>query len=298
MNNPDPLKQLLEQLWKRPALSEIPEDLIAAIASDKEALAQLETLRSILAEQALALTCEQCQDKLGAYVETQLAGEDTATRYADVKRHLRTCSDCRTHYQLLRELQQDDTAAAPGRSPAAPTFDFDEWYRQQVAASPWRQLSQGVRQLATEIVVLVEKATVSFGSLVPPLLSVQLVPVSVARGGISAGEQAPTEETEEVLELPDAEANSVISVRMGPVSNMKSTLIVEVSAITPPRPIAQARVTLRDAAGEMLEVTATDENGRGIFRSLEVDKYEVHVEHDGHDWSFRVTIVGLLSSPR
>jgi hypothetical protein len=67
-------------------------------------------------------------------------------------------------------------------------------------------------------------------------------------------------------------------------------LALAVNTIVPPQPIAQARVTLRDADGALLEGAVTGEDGVVLFRDLELGAYLIRAEHAGQAWEFPLSL--------
>ena len=299
------IDQLIERLltWKPPQPA-VPDQVVAHIAGCRACIEELDALSSALTgepstlkvetdklltlRQAQGTACQECLDALGMYVEDQVAGEDVAKHYPKVAHHLQSCAGCREQYNMLYELMQQEAAGAFGEPPSY--MDFGEWFRRQrTAADLWEQPIQNLHRLMTDILILIGKTAASFGRLPSPLAP-QLVPVGVYR------KRAPiptTEEREafvELLELPHAEANLVIKFSMGPVVEGKGTLVLEVGTIRPPQPIAEAKVTLRDEDGMLLESTPTDEDGLALFRELDVGKYIIQVEYAGQTWMLPVTL--------
>lgn len=300
MECPDVIDQLIEHLLTRePREPAVPEELVSHIAGCRRCIEELDAISSVLTGEASTLreeadkllTCQECLDALGAYVEDEVAGEDVAARYPRVERHLQSCSSCREQYDLLHELVQQEAAGAFGEAPSYMTFE--EWFQRQEQAPLWQELARELRRLMTEIPIRVAETTASFGQLPPPLTP-QLVPAAAYRNKELLPTAEEGEELIEVLELPHREANLVIRVRMGPVFDGKGTLVLEVSTIEPSQPIEQAKVTLRDEDGGLLEGAPTDEDGLASFRELDIGKYTIQVEHAGQTWEFGVTLTSVV----
>lgn len=276
-------------------LGAVDAQLIEAIANEREQIAQLNALSgaltgesSLLKEEAgEMLTCDECRERLNAFVEDQVAGADVARAHPTMHAHLQGCVDCAADAALLAEVLQTHTEID------APSYaSFESWFQQKQAGaqeSPpagaleqlWRRTDEHVHQLLDEIAVAIRGGSAAFGEL-PGGLQPRTVPGLAFRNR--------DDDTVELVELPHPEANTVVRVRTGPVIDDEVALIVEVGALDPPQPIAGARITLRDSHGNLLEGTASNEQGVAAFDRLEVDKYLFRIEHKGQTWIFSVNL--------
>ena len=161
-------------------------------------------------------------------------------------------------------------------------------FRRGPRPAPWRQAAQGVYRLAAAIPVLIGRAGASFGSLAGPL-TVQLAPVPVYRGMRPLAPAEEARDFRELLELPHPETNVTLKVSLGPLFEGRGSLALAAGTIDPSTPIAQARVTLRDADGALLEGASTGEDGVVLFRDLDAGEYLIRVEHAEKAWELPVS---------
>ncbi len=255
------------------------------------------------------MDCSNAMDRLIECLLTQKPPESAVPD--EVVAHIAGCRACIEELDALSSALTGEPSALQAETDRllfgeSPNYNsFEEWFRLQhgeaapfaeVAApakvSLWQDLTQELHRLITEIPILIGKTAASFGQL-PPLLAPQLAPVGVYRTRASISATGEGEALGELLELPHAEANLVLKIHRGPVFDGKGTLVLEVGAIRPPQPIAEARVTLRDEDGGLLEGTSTDADGLAFFRELDLGKYIIQVEHVGQTWEFAVTLQEL-----
>lgn len=295
-------------------------DHLSGCPACREQAGRLVRLLEAAAADEDVLTCEACQEVLPGFLAAESLGECSGPECDRVRRHLEACPHCAAaHMSLagLLSLAHGDSGVEPPRYPG-PDLSFlrdlesSTWGRPaaaehaetQAAARPeevslrkevplqslpsglWQGAMEGMVRLAAAIPVLIGRAGATFGALAAPL-TVQLAPVPVYRDKRSL---APTEETRdfrEVLELPHHDFNMTIKLSLGPVFGDKGSgrcqvsVALAVNQIAPPEPIAQARVTLRDAGGGLLEGASTGDDGVVLFRDLEVGGYLIRVEHAG-----------------
>lgn len=268
------------------------------------------------------LTCQGCDDLLPGYLTAEALGDADAPAWARVVRHLAACPRCAAAYASLaslvalaygesgaeppsypapslsffrsREPATPGTAMTPagaalgaGAGPQAPARP-GEALRRDAESDLWQQAAQGVHRLAAAIPVLIDRAAASFGALAASL-TVQPAPVPVYRRRTP---QAPAAARDfaELLELPHPETNTTLRLSLGPVFAGRGSLALAVNTIEPSQPIAQARVTLREADGALLEGAFTGEDGVVLFRDLEVGEYLIRAEHAGQAWEFPLSL--------
>jgi hypothetical protein len=241
-----------------------------------------------------ALTCQECEELLPGYLTAEALYDAGAPAWAGVKRHLEACPHCVAAYTSLTDLiavAYGERGAEPPDYPG-PNLSF---LRSREPAIPgtattlWKQAAQGVYCLAVAIPVLIDRAAASFGALASPL-TVQLAPVPVYRHKRPLAPAGEARDFLEVLDLPHPEANVTLKVSLGPVFEGRGSLALAVNTIEPSQPIAQARVTLRDADGTLLEGTFTGDDGVVLFRDLDVGEYQIRVEHAGQVWEFPLSL--------
>jgi len=240
------------------------------------------------------LICQGCDDLLPGYLTAEALGDADAPAWDRVVRHLAACPRCAAAYASLAGLAALAHGASAAEPPSYPAPDLS-FLRSRGPAIPgtaampaaagplaaarsgeaplrgaeaglWQQATQGVHRLAAAIPVLIDRAAASFGALAAPL-TVQPAPVPVYRRRTP---QAPAAARDfaELLELPHPETNTTLRLSLGPVFAGRGSLALAVNTIEPSQPIAQARVTLREADGALLEGAFTGEDGVVLFRDL------------------------------
>ena len=68
-------------------------------------------LNRVLGPSGPEILCDECFDKLDAYVELELGGEAADQRIPGMRAHLEGCPACSEEYQSLRALVQSDDAS-------------------------------------------------------------------------------------------------------------------------------------------------------------------------------------------
>jgi hypothetical protein len=244
-----------------------------------------EFAHTLLAAEIDAMPCAECQTHLPDYVDAQLLGREAASEVlAAVAHHLRFCPHCAHDYRELRALL--DIAYAidlevPAAIPAVnlaylttpPTTTSDKQ-----SEALWQRLAGNVNRVVGAIHVLLDRTQTHFGAL-PGGLTPNLMPTPVQRGPQVS--PAAQENFVEILELPDPVANRLIRVRVASAQAGRGALLLEVHELAPLQSISQARVTLNDNNGELLESTATQPDGKVFFRDLDPGDYLIQVEHQG-----------------
>ena len=273
------------------------------------------------------LTCHECEELLPGYLTADGLGDTDAPEWARVKRHLAACPHCAAAYASLADL----VASAYGESGAEPPYYPEPNLsflrsREISAAGPATTPEQSLFSCTWRIPACRElrgggSATRSRSRLVAASCP-RLVPAGRRHPGADRPRRrlirrvgravdrpvgacpglpsdktplAPAEEARdfaELLELApprDQHAHSrSVSDRF---SKAKAALALAVNTIEPPQPIAQARVTLRDADGALLEGAFTGDDGVVLFRDLDVGEYLIRVEYAGQAWEFPLSLV-------
>lgn len=309
MNNSTPLDpsitQLVEQLFsKQAADSGSPAALAAAIARNPDARGALAEISAALTgtPSTLADAVQQTQrddallELLGAYVEAELGGADAARLYPAVAAQIQQSPTFRAEYESLRLLLGEAAQSVLGEAPH--TMNFAQWFEQQRSSAAaqnetasagglWRQISATVQRLAVEIPIHIGQVRTAFGELAGQLTP-QFEPALTYRNRPAVSNNDA--ELDQVLHLPIADANLVIRLRTGMVARGRGMMVVEINELAAPSPLAQVKVTLRDADGGLLESIATDEQGRAIFRDLIIGGYQLQVEHQARSWEASITL--------
>lgn len=251
-----------------------------------------EFARAVLSKQEDQLTCSACEAVLAEYVDAQIMGVEPPKGSGQVALHLQVCPHCARAYRELIALVTSAYTEKTPRPARRPEFDFSFLEREEV--QPEKPFWDELRRLVAEVPILIGETVASFGQLPPPLAP-RLVPAGAYRKREPIpGAEKEEEEVVELLEIPHRDDNLVIRLRLGPVFDGKGTLVLEVGTLEPSQPIEQAKVTLRDEDGGLLEGTPTDEDGLAFFRELDLGKYIVQVEHAGQTWEFGVTLAPVV----
>ncbi|MEZ4660176.1 MAG: carboxypeptidase-like regulatory domain-containing protein [Caldilineaceae bacterium] len=267
-------------------LAEASAELAAQIAQDAEATQQLAEMSAAFQDKDSKLLQDIAQiheldrwlEQIGAYVEAERNGLAAAQLYPEVATRIVADAFLRNEYESLRASMADTAlfAQTPGYA------NFKEWRRRQqsatvAAAAPtgveplWRQLENGLYQLAAEIPVRLRAAAATFGPL-PPGLTLQTAPAAAFRnhGGNQSAEVV-------WLELPHMDGLHTTRVYVGPVQNNNLTFIVEVVDSATKEPVPAIDVELCTLEGDLLESASTDARGRTAFERLDIDAYRVRV---------------------
>ncbi|MCB0083543.1 MAG: hypothetical protein KDE47_21525, partial [Caldilineaceae bacterium] len=255
-------------LTEQSARPMVEEALIAAIADDPDAIAELTRLSTALRAEPSALppAIRQIQEnrtalaQLDRYVEADILGEAVAQVYPALHELIQ-------HNRLVEQLYQQRMQAFAGEaetlfSDGSSDLSFAKWYGQQAQAAPaspaisaaeslWQQMQDGLTQLTTTIPIWLGEQAATFGMLIDALRPTQ-VPVGAFRSRHTAGD----EETIALVEIPHTDANLTIKLWLGPVEDGVGTVILDLLESTLAQPLAETRITLRDSAGGLLESTA------------------------------------------
>ena len=65
-----------------------------------------EWVRQIYATRDDELDCDEVSEKLSEYVDAEVAGQDPASYFPNVRHHLTQCSRCRDLYEGMRDAAQ------------------------------------------------------------------------------------------------------------------------------------------------------------------------------------------------
>jgi len=248
-----------------------------------------EFARAILSDREDEVTCADCKARLPEVIAAEVMGADLGEDLSEVQWHLAICPHCAREYRELQALAvsaYDEDLPEPSRQVR---FDFSFLEPLSGEIQVWQQSTEGIRRLLAEIPIAVSQLAASFGQVHPALVPCRLtVAAGALRSGLPAAEGV--EGVIEVMELPDAEANLVIKLSMGPVRNRKGTLVLGVDRIKPAEPIPQDRITLLDEDHKLLESQPTAEDGTAVFGDLETGKYVVQVQHSRRTWEFAVRL--------
>lgn len=72
--------------------------------------------------------------------------------------------------------------------------------------------------------------------------------------------------------------------------------MLELRQLAPPHPVTQASVLLRDRAGDLIEMMATDADGLVWFDALEPGRHLVQVEYGRLTWQVGVILAEDVST--
>ena len=70
-----------------------------------------DTLKRLLGPAEPELLCDECFEKLDAYVELELQGARADERIPGMRAHLEGCPACREDYDSLRELVKNEPSS-------------------------------------------------------------------------------------------------------------------------------------------------------------------------------------------
>ncbi|MET0939376.1 MAG: hypothetical protein ABWY51_09165 [Gaiellaceae bacterium] len=71
-----------------------------------------ETLGRLLGPADEEIGCDECFERLDAYVDLEVAGEDAEAGVPGLRAHLEGCPACREEHESLLALVRDDSAPA------------------------------------------------------------------------------------------------------------------------------------------------------------------------------------------
>ncbi len=231
--------------------------------------------------------CQACEDMLDQYVDEELAGKDAAKLFPDVNTHLNECTSCQESYQELKALllmQRQGTFVEP---PVEANFDFSFIPAPQ-PTSIWQMVEKAgreVKQLFTELRVVVEKGEAFFDQLPNPLKAEWDVVLMPSRR-TSEQKRVP------LLLLPSPEHDLALHLMVNPPGpkEKEPVLIVDVKKHSSQQPVARARVTMRDKNHRMLESNVTREEGRVTFANVRSGTYLVEVKYKKQRWELSITV--------
>ena len=305
--NTNGIEQLVDHLLARQWLhSDVPIEIIKQIARDQMLIEELAALSTALTGEPSTLQTDIAQlvsepmdlELLGAYVDAQIAGKDADQLYPAIAQRIQNETEFRTEYETLLALVQAEAQGHFGKAPRGLSFvelqqkDAPSLVAARIATNTiWQEVMVGVNRLLVTIPILVSKSAAVFGELTAPLLP-ELVPIGVYRSRTTSGAPPEREKYAAVLTLPlQSDLNWVSQVRLGPVEDRRSTVILVVTMLTPSQPIPQVKVILRDANSNLLESIATDEKGLATFSGLEMGAYHFEVEYKGQIEQFSVSLM-------
>ena len=211
---------------------------------------------------------------LAGYIEAELEGKEAAVEFPDVQALLQ-------HYPAYREFyEQMKTLRTLDRQGLLPTPAIKVPFELPFALpnSIWQVVERKRRQvtlLFTELRVVVKDGLAIFDQLPSPLV-MEWVSMSTASRASDQKKLRP------LLSLPSVEHNLSLHLMVIPPTDKSEVgLRVEVSQFSSQKPLARARVTLRDANYRMLESDLTHEEGRVSFTNLQPNHYVIEVKYKG-----------------
>ncbi|MBV7332564.1 carboxypeptidase-like regulatory domain-containing protein [Chloroflexi bacterium TSY] len=227
---------------------------------------------------------------------TQIANNQTSIEQLHMLRTTLTGQDSMLKARIDELLAAKQHAMAPEID--YPSYmDFGALYQQQVGQPNfWVKQQENFSRFAHEIRIWVEEKVVKYGDL-PSALAPQPLAIGVRRSKSTSASATDEENVVQVLELPDPDADLVIQVGMEPLSDGKGALILQIHTYMLAHPIPQARVMLRNAERELLEINATDADGLIAFQDLARGRYTIEIKHDGQTREFSIAFgdVGSVS---
>jgi hypothetical protein len=214
-----------------------------------------------------------CQSRLPDYALLQISGQDAAVTHPRVKAHLDECERCSQALEDL--LPAARTAPALEPSPSAPPI----WER--VAAAGERVL-----RLFTEVRIQMQRGQAAFGELPSPLAPARIA-LPAMRG--ARGKPGEAQTRAQMLPLVSAEHDLAINLMIGPVSDGRASLTVQITRSSAGQPLAGVRVALRDEARRLLASERTQADGRTTFSHIGSGRYLIEVKQAGNAWELPLT---------
>jgi hypothetical protein len=287
MDDASALEAVIKYLFTPTSSSAIPADAVAQLATSRAGMRQLAALSATLtgesttlvAAAALLLTCQECLAQLDDFVAAATSGDDPTGHWPLVAHHLQGCPSCHEEYTSLVEILHREINEDLG---APPTFaNFAQWQRtqRQAESTPnlWTSLDETTVQLRYSVALLLAQTRLGFDQL-----AASLQPHLVTAPGITLRNlRQPGELTSTALHLPYPASQLDITISPGPVVAGEGTLVVKIEHLTTRQPIAEAKISLRDGAGALLETNPTDADGLVYVRELAPGYYSLTIERQG-----------------
>lgn len=238
--------------------------------------------RAVFLEQS----CRVCAAVLAHHVHLKVVGDDADAEYPQVRKHLDFCPSCSAAYEELYQMVSAVYAAEVPVACSYPDFDLSflpEPVRASGLDTPriWEDIisaGQQVSRLSSVIRVVIYREMACFGQLFSPL-SPTWVALPVTRDGAPA-----TKEAAQALPVPCPEHDLSLSLMVGPVSDERATLSVQVATISSQQLLSRVRVTLLDEKHRVLASEMTRGDGRVIFRNMGTGSYSVEIKHRDKTW--------------
>jgi hypothetical protein len=232
-----------------------------------------------------------CEVILADYAQLAAQGDDAASRYPQVKRHLDECPRCAQAYADLYQMISAADADEPAAAPSYPKFDLSflrppheaslpDWTR---VWQPVAQLGDQVSRLLTEIQVLVTQEVASFASLPGPL-----APAWVAAPAARDKTGQP-ERQGQVLPIVSPEHDLALALTVGPVAGHDALLSLQVTQPSSGQPLNRIRVTLRDPERHILAAELTNLDGQVTFSRVGSGSYVIEIRHGGKSLELPIT---------
>ncbi len=159
----------------------------------------------------------------------------------------------------------------------------------------WRQEAARLYRLAMTVVVQLSSTSATFAPL-PVTVTPQRVPIGDFRGDIAQAALSTADSYVELLAIPLADADAVLRLSVGPVLNGYATLVVALSREALPQSIPQARVSLFDSHGSLIESSPTNDDGLVLLQDLNIGAYELQVDFENVAWRVKVSLEALRSA--
>jgi hypothetical protein len=156
----------------------------------------------------------------------------------------------------------------------------------------WRQEAAKLYRLAITVVVQLGATSATFAPL-PVAVTPQRVPIGDFRGDVAQAAFSTADSYVELLAIPLADADAVLRLSVGPVLNGYATLVVALSREALPQSIPQARVSLFDSHGSLIESSPTNDDGLVLLQDLNIGAYELQVDFENVAWRVKVSLEAL-----
>lgn len=235
------------------------------------------------------LSCAECRAHLAGLYHLRRAGGALSSEYQSAVAHLAACPDCAVDYEVLQVVLAELATETLPELATSHTFDlsFLSSHPQELQGQPpplWQQsLTKHIWSLFTELEVRLQATRASFGPLPAPLTP---SPAGAAVFRSDSGGSQPA-----VLVLPAPDAQLSVHLAVGPMIAGNAVVMVKLLAMPSEQPLADVRVTLRNALRQLLMGVMTRQDGTALFEQLPLGRYFIQVRYEEHVWEMPLVIV-------
>lgn len=240
--------------------------------------------RAISATGSNEIPCAECRRYFPELWEMEKRQEDVPKNLLNAVSHLGTCRECAEEFSMLREAMMHFEHGLLPALPVEPQFDLSFLKATPEPDPIWvEEKIQQVQQLFTDVRIIINQATASFGSLSAPLAAKP----ALAGHFRSIEPEIPVE----VLVLPASDAQLSVHLSIGPLSDGKAAIAIKLLETENDSPLPGRRVMLRNARKQLLVGSITGQDGSTVFEHLSAGRYFIQVQHNEQSWQVPVVIV-------